>query len=193
MSSTATASAKGSRRPRSAKVRMRDVTRSPRRVVISVASRSERRIVTPAIREVQLRAGRETSIGLQGFRSRPCIHAAVRPEKVADDGRRRETDRSGTMGSSATSRHAYHPPPSRRQVAPRSCCLEIPCRRAVSRSKGPLVSSIGTTGGRATCRDGVSSGRSSSTPVVKTATVLKGLYPAAKFELFQHGRLKARR
>jgi hypothetical protein len=103
-SSAATASTIEERRPRSASVRTIEVVRSPRRVDISRVCSCERRIRIPATCAIRLSNLTVASIGLHGGTSRPCSHAAVRPEKAELSGSGRWAADSNTIGSSAISR-----------------------------------------------------------------------------------------
>ena len=80
------------------RVRGIDVTSQRRRSITSEGSRAARRMQIPARADTPESGGTVTSIGSQGEWSSPCSHAAVRPEKADQRGRRRAAAASNTSG-----------------------------------------------------------------------------------------------
>lgn len=121
------------------------VVRFPRTVTISFGISVARRTSIPARAEIPMFLGTVTSMASRAPTSRPCSHAAVRPENTASGGSLRRAAsilRSGVSGRPA---HAYTLGPILRQLAPSRFHRDNPARRPSSRVKGAIMSPAGTS------------------------------------------------
>jgi hypothetical protein len=92
-----------------------------------------------------------TSIGLHGSTSMPCTQAAVRPEKAATAGSRRDAALRRSAGESASPVQAYVRGPRRRQLVVSRCHRSRPASRASAVVKGRAMSRAGMRGLRPIC------------------------------------------
>ena len=135
---------------RSRSVRGSDVARRWRITTTAFSSRSQWRMARPRHDRVDDAGSAMTSTGFPGSQSSPCIQAAVRPPNVIAGPRARRHAVIKSHGSALACSQRYIALPSLFQVLLLSALSDRPAPRASSKVNGPLVSSGGMVGRRAT-------------------------------------------